>query len=189
MDAIQLTVKTRPAGKGAARAARRIKEVPGVLYGHHMQQPLTFQVAELALRDLIYTNETHTVELTLEGETYEAILKEVVFHPVTERPFHVDFQALTRGETLTLTVPVQYVGRAKGVEMGGTLNPFLHEIEIKCMPRHIPGHIEVDVTELDGNEMLHIEDLVAPEGVSFTAHGDVPVVTVTPLRKEAEVAE
>lgn len=188
MDAIQLTVKPRPAGKGAARAARRIKEVPGVLYGHHIT-PVTFQVAELALRDLIYTNEKHTVELTVDGETYEAILKEVVFHPVTDRPFHVDFQALTRGELVTMTVPVQFVGRSKGVELGGTLNPFLHEIEIKCMPRHIPGHIEVDVTNLDGGDTLHVEDLVAPEGITFTAHGDVPVVTVTPLRKEADSAE
>ena len=114
MDAIKLDVKPRETGKRAAKAIRRAEEVPCVLYGHHTD-PVHFRVPALDLRPLIYTAETHRVELALDGEAYDCIVKQIDFHPVTDMPIHADFLALTEGETIDLTIPVVTVGTATTV--------------------------------------------------------------------------
>ena len=186
MDTIKLEATQRTPGKGAARAARRSEEVPCVLYGHGFE-PVTFQVPELSLRPLIYTAETHRVELSVGGEQYDCILKEMKFHPVTDRPFHADFQVLRRGEVITLTIPVQYHGKSKGVREGGEMQVVTHELEVTCLPKDIPSHIDVDVTELMIGDSVHLRDLQV-ENVTFTAHEDTTLVAIHAARK-AEVEE
>ena len=100
---------TRETGKKAAKATRKAGLVPCVLYGPHTE-PVHFAVPTLSLRPLIHTTEQHRVTVNVGGDSLDAILKEVIFHPVTERPWHVDFQALTAGEMFTTTIPVELVG-------------------------------------------------------------------------------
>lgn len=184
MDTIKLEAKERTPGKGAARAARREEEVPCVLYGPGFE-PVTFQVPELSLRPLIYTAETHRVELSVGGQQYDCILKEMKFHPVTDRPFHADFQVLRRGEAITLTVPVQYHGKARGVREGGEMQVIAHELEVTCLPKDIPSHIDVDVSELEIGQSIHLGDIKV-EGVTFGASDDYTLVAIHAARK-AEV--
>lgn len=179
MDAIQLNATARPAGKGAARAARRNQEVPCVLYGGGLAENVTFQVTELALRPLIYTAETHTVAITVDGQTYDAILKSVVMHPVTDRAFHADFVALKRGEKLKITVPLQTRGTAPAVREGLLLTTSLHELEVTCLPKDIPGHLDVDLSSLATlTDSIRVGDLTLPDGVTTATDPDTTVVAV-----------
>ena len=112
MESIQLVVDPRDLGKRNTKSVRNAGNVPCVLYGHDMD-PVHFQIAELALRPLIYTAETHTVEIVLNGETWPCILRTIDFHAVTDRPHHVDFQLLRKGERIRITVPIQFKGTSR----------------------------------------------------------------------------
>lgn len=186
MDVITLEAQPRNAGKREARAARRQERVPCVLYGHNTE-PVSFTVEELAMRQLIFTNETHRVNVEINGGSWECILKDVDFHPVSEYPIHADFQVLTEGEVLNLTIPVRYVGTPIGQTEGGDTQFVLTEVEVRCLPEDIPSRIEVDVTDLDIGDSIHIGDL-AQEGVAFTSAPGQTLVTVVPPRLE-EVEE
>ncbi len=189
MDSIQLNASPREAGKKHARAIRRNHDVPCIVYGGALDTPVLFSVPELALRDLIYTAETRTADINVGGETYNAILKSIVMHPVTDRPYHVDFIALKRGELLTLNVALSTTGQAPATRAGLVVNQIMREIEITCMPRHIPAHIELDLTTLEGvHDAIRVSDLTMPEGVTTTLDPDTTLVAVVPpMAEEAEV--
>ncbi len=188
MDVITIEAQPRKTGKSAARAARRKGLVPGIIYGHHVE-PVAFQVPELALRPLIHTQESHRVALTVDGKRFDCILKDIDFHPVTDRPIHVDFQVLRAGEKITLNVPVHYIGAPIGqVEQGGDTNIIVHELTISCLPKDIPTAIEVDVTRLSIGESIHLADINVPN-VTFLDPPDKTLVTVLAPRVEAAPAE
>lgn len=176
MATITIEAQLRETGKRTARAIRRQGGVPCILYGHHVA-PIPFQVTELQLRPLIYTTETHLVKLQLNGKTWDCILKDVAFHPVTDRPIHADFQVLQQAEKITVTVPVQIVGTAIGVQRGGVLQIVTHELEVTCLPKDIPAHIDIDVTSLDIGDAVHVGDLQF-EGLEFEDAPDQTVVVI-----------
>lgn len=189
MDAVQLNATARETGKKHARAARRNHEVPCVIYGGALKKPVHFQVPELALRDLIYTPETRIADITVDEKTYHAIIKTLVMHPVTDRPFHVDFIALKRGETLKVKVALQFVGQAPASRAGLVINEIARDIEVECLPKDIPSHIEVDLTGLEGvNDSIRVSDLELPKGVVTHVDADTTLVAVVPPMAE-EVAE
>jgi large subunit ribosomal protein L25 len=185
MDTYRLPVQPRETGKKATKAVRNAGLVPCVLYGTHTE-PVHFSVETLALRPLIHTTETYRVAISLDGDSHEAIVKEITFHPVTDTPIHVDFQALTRGEALTMTVPVHIEGTAAGVLAGGQISQPLHEIEIRSLPKDIPGHVSLDVTALEMGDSLTVSDLSLPDGVEVLTDGDLTVVSVVAPRVTAE---
>ncbi len=187
MDAITLDVQPRELGKAAARAVRRAEEVPCVLYGPH-QEPVHFRVPVLAMRPLIFTTETHRVAFSLGGEEFDCILKDVTYHPVTDVPVHADFYALTAGEAITVTVPVVLVGVAPGVKAGGMLSQPLNEVEVRCLPADIPGHLEIDISGLDIGDSLHVSDL-AVENAEIETDPARTVVTITVPMAEPEPEE
>jgi len=189
MDVITLEAKPRALGTAAAKAVRREGEVPCVLYGPH-QEPVHFRVPVLALRGLIYTSEAHRVTLSLDGETYDCILKNITYHPVTDVPSHVDFYALTAGEALNVTVPILLVGTPEGVKAGGTMAQPLNEVEVRCLPKDIPGHVEIDVSALEIGDSLHVSDLTV-EGVEVVTDAARTIVTIAaptaePVEEETE---
>lgn len=187
MDAITLDVKPRETGKRAAKEIRRAEEVPCVLYGLHTE-PVHFRVPILDLRPLIYTAETHRVSFKLEGESYECIVKHIDYHPVTDVPIHVDFLALTEGETIDMTIPVSLVGTPAGVKAGGVLSQTLLDLEVRCLPKDIPGQIEVHVDHLEIGDALHVSDLEV-ENVEVLTDPARTIVTVSAPRAEEEPEE
>ena len=192
MDTLTLTATARETGKKAAKATRVAGLVPCVLYGPHMEQPVHFAVPALSLRPLIHTTEQHRVTVNVGGESLDAILKEVVFHPVTERPWHVDFQALTAGEMFTTTVQVELVGTPAAVRDGAELSQPIHQVEIRALPKDLPGSIEADVSEMAIGDTFHVSQLVMPEGVEVLTDGDLVLATVsmsTLEEADAELAE
>jgi large subunit ribosomal protein L25 len=184
MDVITLQAQARPTGKKAARATRRDGQVPCVLYGHHVE-PVVFQVPEMSLKPLIFTDEFHRVAVEMDGQSWDCIVKHIDFHPVGDHPIHVDFQVLRADEQVTLMVPVQFKGVASGQRVGGHVEYFLHEIEITCLPADLPDHIEVDISPIELGQTLHVSDLKAP-GITFGLALDQPVVSVQTPRKGSE---
>jgi large subunit ribosomal protein L25 len=187
MDVITLDAEARGVGKSAARAARRQGLVPCVLYGHHVE-PVAFQVPENALHKLIYTTEAHLVRVNLDKDSWECILKDIDFHPMSERPVHADFQVLQKGEKVTMMVPIQFHGTPVGQTDGGDLQYVLHELEVNCLPEHIPSHIDVDIAALRIGDSIHISDL-STEGIEFLGQPQQAVVTVLAPRVHVEEGE
>lgn len=187
MDVITLEAGTRKVGKGGARAVRREGNVPCVLYGHHVE-PVAFHVPELSLKPLIYTTETHLVKISLGKDAWECIVKDIDFHPVTDRPIHADFQVLQEGEPITLIVPVRYVGVAKGQTAGGRVNHLVHELEVTCLPKDIPSQIDVDVTDVGIGDAIHVRDLNLEE-LTINAPAELTLVNVKVKRGVEEEVE
>jgi large subunit ribosomal protein L25 len=188
MEAITIEAQEREVGKKAARSVRRAGNVPCVLYGHHTA-PVAFQVPELQLNKLVYTTEAHIVEIRLDSAKFSCIMKEADFHPVTDRAIHADFQVLEKGEKITLTIPIKLHGTPIGQKEGGDTQVVLHEVEVRCFPANIPSHIDLDISELNIGDSIHIENLVT-EGIELLGQPTQTVVTVVPPRVlEAEEEE
>ncbi len=185
MQTITLDAQARETGKKAAKAVRNAGLVPCVLYGSHTE-PVHFAVDTLSLRPLIYTTETYRVALAVGGGDHEAILKQVDFHPVTDQPIHVDFLALTAGEALTMTIPVHLEGTPRGVKAGGVLSQSLQELEIRALPKDIPGHVSIDISNLEVGESIHVEELAVGESVEVLTDPHRTIASVTAPRALVE---
>ncbi|MEL6616562.1 MAG: 50S ribosomal protein L25 [Bacteroidota bacterium] len=189
MDSITLTAaEPRGTGKKEVKAVRRDDRVPCVLYGP-TTEPVHFSVPQLDLRPLIHTSETYRVEVSVDGEDYEAILKDVDFHPITDEALHADFLALTAGQTLTLTVPIQLEGTAPGVKAGGQLAQPLYELEIQSLPKDIPGHIAIDISSLEVGDSLHVYDLDLGDTIEVLTDSERTLVSIMAPRVEETTSE
>jgi large subunit ribosomal protein L25 len=177
-------------GKSSARALRRQGLVPAVLYGPKRDSlPLTISPLDL---DKIYKDSgTERVILNLKidnGGTQDVtvVVKEVQVTPVTGQYLHIDFYEISLNEEIVVNVPVEVTGRSKGVERGGFLQVVRHELEISCIPTDMPDTIEVDVTNLDIGDSIHIGDLDLGDKVRVLADTVLTVVTVVPPTVEEE---
>jgi len=196
MAKFTLTAEVRSdKGKGASRRLRRTDRVPAIVYGAHAPpQSLTFDHNELMLAMRNEAFFASILTLKLEGGELPAIVKDVQRHPVEPRLVHLDFQRVSENEEIRVHVPLHFLNEttAKGVkDQGGVVSRNLIEIEIACLPRHLPEFIAVDVKALEMNQSLHMSDLTLPEGVRIPAlaHGkehDLPVVGVHHMRVTTE---
>jgi len=184
MDVITLEAQSREAGRKTARATRRAGNVPCILYGHRVET-VAFQVSEKSLHPLIYTQETHLITVTIDSNSWECVVKDIAFHPITDRPMHADFQVLKEGEKVTLSVPVRYLGTAIGHTQGGRLSFMLHELEVSCLPKDIPSYIDVDITEVGIGDAIHVGEIEI-EKVDIHAPDDQVLMTVIKPRVVVE---
>tara|TARA_R110002072_G_scaffold17625_2_gene66601 strand:+ start:1691 stop:2344 length:654 start_codon:yes stop_codon:yes gene_type:complete len=145
-------------GKKATKALRNAGQVPCVLYGGN--KPFHFSAPELAFSKLVYTPNAHTVVINLEsGETLNAVLQDIQFHPVTDRILHVDFYQLFEDKEIALNIPVHLVGNSKGVKNGGVLRRNNRKLRIKALPANLPDFIEIDITPLKIGDKVAVGDL------------------------------
>lgn len=184
MESIVLEVSKRELGKKATKAVRGRGNVPCVLYGHDAE-PIHFEVPELSLRPLIYTHDTHTVEVKIDGKSWSCILRAIDFNPITDRPAHADFQLLRQGETIRITVPIRLHGTPVGQLEGGVTQVVLTELEIECLPKDIPGHVDLDIANLNIGDNLHVSDLEL-ENLTVLTSPNVTIVTVAGAAPEIE---
>lgn len=180
--------KRSTVGKGAARKLRAANLIPGVIYGHSREaQPLAISSRELGRLLERIAAETTVVELDVEGTVSRTLIREIQRHPFKRDVLHVDFLELVAGEKVTVDLPILLVGTSTGVRnSGGILDQILREISVEVDPANMPTHIEVDVTELDLNDSIHVRDLKVPEGVEVLEEPDATVCVVAPPRMEAE---
>jgi large subunit ribosomal protein L25 len=186
MSEVVLKAKRRELGRSVARVLRRQSIIPGVYY-FNGEEPIAIAVPELSLRPLIYTTESHLVRMQLEdGLEKTCVLKEIVFDPMTDRPTPVDLQGVGVNQTIRVEVPVTLVGQSIGQQHnGGVVDFALHKLEIECMPADLPDHIEVDITNLDVNDSIHVSDLNIPN-ITILTHSDIGIVSITPSRVGGE---
>lgn len=180
-------------GKGASRRLRREEKVPGVIYGGGKDAvSLTFEhkhVAKALGNEAFYSR---ILTLKTSTETERVILKDVQRHPFKPRITHVDFQRVRSDEKLYMHIPLHFIGaeKAPGVkDAGGLVSHIISDIEISCFPDDLPEYIEVDLSDMQLNQILHMSDLKLTKGieiVALTRGDDKPVVSVHMPRVEEE---
>jgi large subunit ribosomal protein L25 len=178
------------AGKGAARATRRAGKVPGVIYGAKQKPTLIALDPRIIVREMNRTGwRSRLYEVKVGGEATRALIRDVQFHPVSDKPEHVDFQRLAAGEQIHVAVQVVFVneGISPGLKRGGVLNIVRHTVEVYCDPDSIPEKFEADLGALDINDNIRWSDLKGTEGARPTILDcDFVVATVAPPTKMAE---
>ncbi|MDR6786873.1 large subunit ribosomal protein L25 [Sphingomonas sp. BE138] len=197
-DTITLAAETRDrVGKGASRALRRDGRVPAVIYGQN-KEPTSIHLEEKALVKALMTGHFMNSVIMVGGT--RTLAKDVAFHPVTDRPTHVDFLRIGEHETVTIAVPVVFADEddAPGIKQGnGVLNIVKHEIELVVDAAEIPSEITVSLKGLNIGDTIHLADVALPKGAQPAAEGDIAIATIVPPTVptaaddalEAEIAE
>lgn len=173
-EAMKLAGQVRErAGKGASRAVRLTGRVPAVIYGNKTA-PVKIHIPEKELTRHLHTGHfmNSVVEVEVDGVVERTLPRDVQFHPVSDRPIHVDFLRLAADAVIDVAVPVHFSDEDKspGMKRGGTLNIVRHEIELSCPSTAIPDQIEISLAGLDIGDSIHISAVKLPQGVT-------PVIT------------
>ncbi len=185
MSEITITAEIRKELGKRSKALRRAGKVPGIYYGHG-QNNIPVSMEELFLQPLYATKATHVINLKLnDGSSHTCILRDVQFDPVTERPLHFDLFGLNEKEELTIDVPVRINGTPKGVKDGGILQHIMHRMKVSCLPKNIPDHIDIDVTNLEINRSIHIKEIVIPNVKILESEKGTVVAVVPPTIEKA----
>jgi len=169
-DMLTLSAETRErAGKGASRAMRREGRVPAVVYGNK-QEALAIHLEEKALIKAMSTGHFMNTVVMIDGvgQTVRTLPKDVQFHPVTDRPLHVDFLRIGEHSTVHVAVPVVFTNEelAPGIKRGGVLNVVRHELELVCDASEIPEQIEISLEGLEVGASIHISSVTLPAGAT-----------------------
>lgn len=183
MSETALVVESRAnTGKGAVRKLRAAGRIPAILYGQGKESvPLT--IDPRALEKVLRTGGANTLlDLTVEGRTDlgspVALVKELQRDPLRGTILHADLYQVDLTKTVEVEVPIHLTGKAKGIDFGGILEHSLREVALECLPRSIPASIEVDVTNMEIGDVIHVRDLTLPTGVSLLSDPDLGVVHV-----------
>ena len=182
-DQLTLSAEARErAGKGASRALRREGRVPAVIYGNN-EEPTTLHLEEKALMKALHTGHfmNSVVMVGLGGKNVRTLPKDVSFHPVSDRPLHVDFLRISEHAKVTVNVPVHFLNElaSPGIKRGAVLNVVRHELELVCDAAEIPDEIAVDLTGYDVGDSIHISAITLPKGVeSAITDRDFTIATI-----------
>ena len=144
-------------GKAASKALRNAGQVPCVLYGG--DNVLHFSAPELAFKNIVYTPNVYTAAIELNGKTYNAILQDIQFDPVTDKIIHIDFYQLHKDKEITIEVPIQIEGTSPGIMAGGTLRIVNRKLKVKALPDNLPDFVRVDISGLEMGNKLYITKL------------------------------
>jgi len=193
-----VNAETRSAhGKGASRRLRREGKVPAILYGGGSEpQPIAVDHNELAKHLKAEAFYSHILTLKLDGKSEQAVLKDLQRHPVRDDTIlHMDLLRVRADQVLRMHVPLHFKGGevCPGVKTGGGLiEHHLIQVEVECLPKDLPEYIEVDLSQLNVNDSVHLSQLKLPQGVTLVElkHGnDRSVAAVHLPRAAVEVEE
>jgi len=180
-------------GNSPCRALRRAGLVPAVLYGNG-KEALALSFGRKDFEDILKAaaGEQFIVNLNIEGGAStqrSAIVKELQKHPLSRAFLHADFYEIDLASKIEMKVPVSVKGKCKGVELGGMLNITRRSLTVRCLPADVPAAIEIDVTNLDLGEALHLLDVALPAGVEFAdTSRNFTVVTVAHTEASSSMA-
>ena len=167
-------------GKKATRHLRSQQQVPGVIYGG--KKEINFSAPATAFKDIVYTSEFMLTEVKIDGSSYRCILKDLQFNKVTDLLTHVDFLELVDDKKVIATLPLKFVGTPAGVKAGGKLVTKMKSLKVKSLPKYLKEHIEVDITKLELNENIRVED-VKLENIEVLNSPRIPIASVTMTRQ------
>jgi large subunit ribosomal protein L25 len=169
------------AGKGAARATRRDGRVPGVIYGDKAAPTLISLDPRDVMREASKAGFfTRLYDIEVGGKTHRVLPRDVQFHPVNDKPEHIDFQRVGASTRVRVEVPIKLenLDKSPGVKRGGVVNLVRHEIEVWSNPATIPSRIVIDMAGLDIGDSVHINAIALPEGVKPTIARNFTVVAL-----------
>ena len=199
---LTLEVSTREStGSGAVGRLRRIDDsVPGVVYGAGQETVSITLPTRVLLKALQSENFlSQIIELKLDGNAEQVVVRDMQRHPATENITHIDFMRIREDREIQVSVPIRYINEENciGVRMnGGTITRNMVEVDISCLPKDLPEAIVVDMEDIDVGGAVHLSGLALPAGVSIPSLGagddsdrDLPVVTVSIVRVQIEEEE
>jgi len=195
LELIELKTNIRTTvGNGPARRLRQAGQVPAVFYGPKTESVL-LSVNKNDLDLIFKKGRISQIILNLviqnNGETYTrpAMIKELQVHPVSRNYLHIDFYEIDMDRKVTVKVPVVTTGQSVGIERGGILQIIRRELEVQCLPFDVPKSIEIDITDLDMGDSIHVEDISLDGEVEFFSEASLTVVTMLSPKVEEEPEE
>ncbi len=186
-EAVQATARTGKFNKNAARRVRAAGKIPAVVYGPG-HDAIALEVDPKQIARILYSDSGHNTIFDLEvgGKNIsKAMIVDWQYEPIRDSLIHIDLKRIAMDKLLNVSVPVKLLGIPVGVKnFGGVLDLVLREVEIECLPGDIPGHIDVDVSELGLHGVLRVSDLPHSEKITYLTDEDATVAHVTSIREE-----
>lgn len=173
-------------GKKATKDLRTEDRVPCVLYGG--EENVHFSVITKELSKLLYTPNVYTVSLNISGKKYTAVLREIQFHPVSDKVLHIDFYQIFENKAVVMEVPVKLHGFAEGVQSGGKLSLITRKLKVKAIPANLPSELTIDVTTLGLGKSVKVKELNF-ENFEIMNAKDVVVVQIKLTRAARAAAQ
>jgi large subunit ribosomal protein L25 len=192
---ITAVVATPREGKFNKNAARRVRvsgKIPAVVYGAG-QDSVAVSVDPRVITKILHSDSGHNTifDLDVTGSTVvKAMIVDWQHEPIKGALLHIDLKRIAMDKMMTVSVPIQLIGVPLGVRaQGGILEHVLREVEIECLPSDIPGHLDVDVSNLEMNQSIHVSDLPHPGSIKFLSDEGLTVAHVSAIREEVVEAE
>lgn len=186
MEKHELKAKIRTdLSKSSKTKLRKSGRVPGIFYSR-VNKPIPVEVSEKEIKPFVFTSKTHLISLVVENDkSYDCVLKDVQFDPVTDSIIHFDLLGLIEGEKFQMEVPIQFKGNPIGVKEGGIVQQVLHKLEVECLPQHIPQFLSIDITDLKLGDAIHPSDL-SFDNITILTPPESVIVTVVHPKVEKE---
>jgi len=190
---IQAAIRSEK-GKGTARKLRSNKSIPAVLYGHKVD-PVMLSIKNSEIYKVLQSEDAGTGTSNLIKVRYGkneklVMIREIQQHPFKHNILHIDLFAVNIKEKIHAPVHIKIIGEAPGAKTGGVLRQIMREVEVQALPTDIPPYFEVDVSELEIGDSIHVSNLTVPENVKILADEQAPIVNViTPTLQKTEEEE
>ena len=181
--------KREDLGNSSLKANRKKGNIPGVFYVKGTPS-IPIYVKDTVLHPFVFTSEVNIINLKIEGtdNSFNCIVKDVQFDPVTDKPVHFDLLGISEKEKIKLEVPIMLVGSPAGLKDGGILQHPVHRVEVECLPKDIPSHIEVNIDALKIGDSLRVADIQQVNFEILDSPDTTIVAVVAPvIEKEPEV--
>lgn len=188
-DNLVLEIDRRePSSKNAVRRLRAAQRIPGIIYGAELD-PAMISISNRDISKAMQSDSffSQIIDLKLGSKSQQVVIRDLQRHPATNRILHIDFLRIREDREIQVSIPIRFLNedRCEGVRLGGGIvSHHLIEVEVNCLPRHLPEFIEIDVENLQLNQSVHMSDLTLPENVELVAlmqddpNRDIPVVSV-----------
>lgn len=191
MESIKLQAEERQqGGKGVARRLRTAGKIPAVFYG----KGKATRALAVSPKDLVAAvsgefGVNGVIELSIGSESFQTVLRDYQYHPVTRELLHADFFSLDEQRPIEIQVPLELEGKAKGIILGGRLRQVFLKLPVRCLAKDIPAKIVFDVSDLGVDELFRVKDLTLPEGVEVLYPPNQTLGGVYGSRRQANAEE
>ena len=168
-------------GKSFSKTMRKNGNVPCVIYGGAEEAPVHIGISENELRKIIFTPNVYKINISVEDQSYETIIRDIQFHPVNDNILHVDFLQMQEDKPVSISIPVKLTGNSIGILNGGKLNLVMRQLTIRSLPKDLPDNIEIDITALKIGQSIRIESLDT-ENIEFLHPNSLVIVSIKTAR-------
>lgn len=184
---VELEVNVRESGSTPSEQLRKQKLVPAVVYGPGVEENVNIALPELDVEKTLSSVDKEFLLIKVNGSEYKCIIQKVDFHPVTDRPIHVDLYATSEDKEFTITVPIRLEGVSPGVTEGGRLYQPLRELQIKCLPANMPAEFVVNIGKMQIGNTLKVRR-IKPKNLQILTPGERTIVVIRPPKGASGIA-